>query len=155
MSLKESCYKIYKQGRDMVEQFRGVDLQPEVREFVDTQERIAESYDRRNKNFYYRWLNETYLLFRFHKGGLDESMETIQIIETFEQLVSIVAKYWDSIFTQITIEPYSYDDRIKWETQIVMIHVKDKKYPVGYLNREPNKEFWNITQQGEVNEVEA
>jgi len=155
MSFKESCYKIYKAGRDMVEQFRGIELKPEIRDFVDTQEKIANRYDRSSKDFYYRWLNETYLLFRFHKGGLDESMETIVKISSFEELVTIIAEYWDSPFTQITINPYNYDERIKWDTQMVMIHVDDKKYPVGYLNKEPNKEFWSTTQQGEVNEVEA
>jgi hypothetical protein len=155
MSFKESCYQIYKSGRDMVEQFRGVELQPEIRDFVDTQEKICNRYDRSSREFYYRWLNETHLLFRFHRGGLDESMESIQRIDSFEELVIVVGCWWDSPFDQITIDPYFYDDRIKWDTQIVMIHVKNKKYPVGYLNREPTKEFWNITQQGEVNEVEA
>ena len=56
--MNEAFYKMYKAGRDMVEEFRHKDLNPICREFVDTQELIANRYDKSNPDMYNRWRKE-------------------------------------------------------------------------------------------------
>lgn len=63
--------------------------------------------------------------FRWHRGGLAESMETVVEIEpTRQALADLVTKDW--IFwgetaspAEVDVRPYSYDDRIEWDTYLV------------------------------------
>ena len=60
--------------------------------------------------------------FRYHRGGLRESMETVIEVSSKQDLVD---KVEPDIFgdkpnvEQITVEPYGYDNRIDWNTYIV------------------------------------
>lgn len=85
------------------------------------------------------------LLFRFHRGGLNESMETVTEIESFEELIMLITSSWDVQPTRITIEPYMFDERIGWDTQLVRVvlagETANVSYPVGYLNRKPD---WGV-----------
>lgn len=87
------------------------------------------------------------LLFRFHRGKLDESMMTVRNVDSYEFLRWIIASYWDFIPIKIKIEPYVYDERIEWDTHIVSAQFKgleDKGFmPVGFLNRKPDWELVN------------
>jgi hypothetical protein len=81
------------------------------------------------------------LLFRFHRGGLEESMQTVIEIKSFEQLLITIIDGWDINPTKVEIKPYIYDERIHWDTHFVIIHVGESNYPVGYLNRKPD---WSV-----------
>ncbi len=56
-------------------------------------------------------------LYRDHRGGLAESMETAREMADFAEL----KRHLISIFGEgkITVEPYGYDKRIQWDTHIV------------------------------------
>lgn len=80
------------------------------------------------------------LLFRFHRGSLDESMQTVIEIWSYEHLLSHIRKHWDPPISSLKIEPYCLDERIDWDTHIVYIAIgNDTKLllPVGFLNKLP------------------
>jgi hypothetical protein len=81
------------------------------------------------------------LQFRFHKGGLVDSMSTVTDIESMGHLITHIKHYWTIPFDGLTIEHYCWDERIAWDTYIVMAQVKDDRYPVGFLSGSP-KEAW-------------
>ncbi len=93
------------------------------------------------------------LLFRFHRGCIDESMKTVIAIHSYQQLIEHIEEHWDFYPMTIKIMPYVYDDRIHWDTHIVSAHFKgiEKQgfMPVGFLNRNPE---WDLL-QGEDSEV--
>lgn len=66
--------------------------------------------------------------FRWHRGGLAESMETVMEVESFEELRQVIDKsnreVWCNpvpvkLTTEINVEPYGFDERIGWDTHIV------------------------------------
>jgi len=62
--------------------------------------------------------------FRWHRGSLDDSMQTVVDFESFDGLVSILraTPYTPSFDTSdIKVEKYCYDPRIEWDTYIVTI----------------------------------
>lgn len=67
-------------------------------------------------------------LYRDHRGSLEDSMKTVQEMESFKDL----QKHLFSIYGkgEITIKPYTFDSRIDWETYIVCIDGK----AVGFTN---------------------
>jgi len=62
--------------------------------------------------------------FRFHRGGLQESMDTRVNVRNIDDLVNVINKeftYGPKITKdEITIEPYGNDKRIAWHTHIVI-----------------------------------
>lgn len=91
-------------------------------------------------------------LFRFHRGGLHESLQTTIIVRTFNDMVKAIimsfdedmlkTQNWGAIFE---VKPYpdeqdNFDVRIGWYTQIVLcnIYEENKMHPVGFLS-EPFK----------------
>jgi len=73
-------------------------------------------------------------LFRYHRGGLTESMATTIEIESKKELISILNKnIFGTDFENITIEPYCFDSRINWDTYIV--HLEDYGV-IGFTNGE-------------------
>jgi len=87
------------------------------------------------------------ILFRFHRGSLDESMETVEEVDSFEDLLLLIAESMDLELVSLSYKPYGYDHRINWDTQIVMGRFKGfyAAWPVGFLNKEPKwrEEFLN------------
>jgi len=83
-------------------------------------------------------------LFRFHRGGLAESLATTVIVKSFQQLAAIIAA--DAVPTatwgaSIEIFPYpsegdNFDPRIGWYTHMVTANLfeKDKMHPIGFLS---------------------
>lgn len=55
---EESIYQMYKEMRDMVEDFRGKEIDSLFRKFIDTQESICNQYDCSSKDMYERWNKE-------------------------------------------------------------------------------------------------
>ena len=75
--------------------------------------------------------------FRFHRGGLGESMATMTTIDTREQLELIVGG-------PVTFSYVGYDDRIAWDTYYVsdkngVVGMSDGKFDEG-LDKVPAKE---------------
>jgi hypothetical protein len=71
--------------------------------------------------------------FREHRATLEQSMQTVVELPDLSALVEHIKKLlegWPSapVITTgtITVEPYVYDDRIEWNTHIVVL----KKYGV-------------------------
>jgi hypothetical protein len=86
-------------------------------------------------------------LFRFHRGGLEESLATTIIVKKFNdvvkaivtsELVKATGQDWGAEFKIIPYpnEEDNFDPRIGWYTQMVManIYEKDKMHPVGFLS---------------------
>lgn len=66
------------------------------------------------------------ILFREHRGSLDESMETCIIINSFDQLYKIIrdelSPYIKVNKRDVTVEYYCNDTRINWpNTHIVTV----------------------------------
>jgi len=57
-------------------------------------------------------------LYRDHRGMLDESMETIEEMESHADLVRHVESLYGS--GDIEVKHYAQDDRIGWDTYIVI-----------------------------------
>ncbi len=87
-------------------------------------------------------------LFRFHRGGVQESLQTTIIVKSQDELLTAIrTEMKESLpnlfLKEIAIEPYSnghttLDPRIGWYTQLVIgTYVADgieKNYPIGYLS---------------------
>lgn len=92
-------------------------------------------------------------LFRFHRGGLQDSLMTTVIVKNINELSSLIFNYiepWVNIKSvddiELTIESYpsenNFDSRIGWYTHLVSFIVKVdnphyssiKASPVGYLS---------------------
>ncbi len=56
-------------------------------------------------------------LYRDHRGGLAESMETVLEMSDFSELERHIFKLYGK--GEITIKPYGFDKRINWNTHIV------------------------------------
>lgn len=88
-------------------------------------------------------------LFRFHRGGLHESLQTTIIVKTLNDVVRAIVmnetlmkgcedKIWGAKFK---VEPYpskddNFDPRIGWFTHIVTtnLYEEDKMMPIGFLS---------------------
>jgi hypothetical protein len=85
-------------------------------------------------------------LFRFHRGGLHESLQTTIIVKTFNDVVkAIVMSDWvdhnPTWGAKFSVEPYpskdhNFDARIGWFTHLVCTNLwkEDKMVPIGYLS---------------------
>lgn len=87
-------------------------------------------------------------LFRFHRGGLDESLKTTIIVRTFNDMVKAIIDSFDEKMianarwgARFSVEAYPdkescFDKRIGWYTQIVCTNLfeEDKMNPVGFLS---------------------
>lgn len=90
-------------------------------------------------------------LFRFHRGGLHDSLATTVIVRDINHLKSIIAASLDDFISKkldfkIKVEAYPskescFDKRIGWFTQIVTSNIleKDKFHVEGFLS-EPFKD---------------
>jgi hypothetical protein len=86
---------------------------------------------------------ESKLLFRFHRGGYNESMDTVVEIESKDHLELLACKAWHSWglkFISLEIKPHVFDERNQWDTHLVLASFGERTVPVGYLNKNPD---WN------------
>lgn len=77
-------------------------------------------------------------LYREHRGGLADSMDTVVELESKDQLEKLILSKLDKwgksgqhMIGDMTVEPYGFDDRIGWDTHIVMMGV----YAHGFTNK--------------------
>lgn len=96
-------------------------------------------------NHYRRYLMP---LFRFHRGGLHDSLQTTIIVKTFNDMVkAIVMSFDENMISQQKLgakfevvpypsEDHCFDSRIGWYTQIVTTNIfeEDKMHPIGFLS---------------------
>lgn len=68
--------------------------------------------------------------YRDHKGGLEESMATVQEFETKEELLEYLDKRWAFMVEDISFKHMGYDDRVDWDTYYVLAHLAGFKKPV-------------------------
>jgi len=139
--MNEPFYQLYKSLRDTVADFHDKDLSQPFIDFIECTKSNCDRQDRSDPKYLNRWQNERFLLFRFHRGGLNESMETAVIVDSFEHLLIHISDAWDVPFTKLTVTPYVFDHRIQWDTHLVCVSLGDISYPVGYLNKKPD---WSI-----------
>lgn len=65
-------------------------------------------------------------LFRDHRNLLKDSMDTVRQVASFDDLILDLQKklrFFDRDISkdQVTIKPYCYDNRIGWDTHIVIV----------------------------------
>jgi len=87
-------------------------------------------------------------LFRFHRSGLHESLQTTIIVKTFNEMVEAILMSFDDGMlkkadwgAEFKIIPYpekdlNFDPRIGWYTHMVLTNIleKDNMHPVGFLS---------------------
>lgn len=79
---------------------------------------------------------ENSFLFRWHRGSLSESMETIREFESYADLLRFVQEdmeAWNVSVTALTFEHSGIDDRNGWDTWIVM----QDGHCIGMTNKNP------------------
>jgi hypothetical protein len=81
-------------------------------------------------------------LFRFQRGSLSDSMKTVIEVKDKKELLEVINKNLQpfGIFKEenIKIEPYCYDKRIDWDTQIVSTYCRSSPQlncVHGFLNK--------------------
>ena len=67
-------------------------------------------------------------LYRDHRGGLAEAMDTVQEMESYTDLVRHITRVFGT--GEVTVKPYGYDKRIDWDTHIVCFNGQG----VGFTN---------------------
>lgn len=86
-------------------------------------------------------------LFRWHRAGLEESMQTVINVDSLSDLEEIVYQNYKSIYrdmdfhVELTMNPYGFDPRINWDTHIVLARIPEalshslsEPHPVGFTN---------------------
>ena len=90
-------------------------------------------------------VNKEKLLFRYHRGTLEESMKTVVEIVSMDHLKSLLGKPYDLysclVIQDVKIEPYAYDERIRWDSYIVKVKIDNSYYVEGFLNQDPKEYF--------------
>ena len=85
--------------------------------------------------------NKTSRLFRWHRGGLAESMATVQPVESIAHMATFFEEeVWGHVDPEdLTVEPYGceermpiFDERCGWNMHIVKLNGD----PVGWTNGE-------------------
>ena len=76
------------------------------------------------------------ILFREHRGSLKASMKTVVEINSMEELKEKLKEAFPDVeMDDIWFEEYTYDDRIGWDTKLVMATNKEYgSFIVGYSN---------------------
>lgn len=81
-------------------------------------------------------------LFRWHRGSLAESMETVrefQDIESFRNYLEEDYKHWKAEVEKLGVSYCGYDSRIGWNTWYLTIN----GYCIGMVNKDLTSELEN------------
>jgi len=73
------------------------------------------------------------MLFREHRGSLNESMRTVREVNTMSDIENIFASKNPPIKGKFSIEEYCYDARIGWDTWAVMWNGNYVGFTNGYV----------------------
>ena len=76
------------------------------------------------------------LKYRCHRGGLEESMETVIEVNSREELLKIIQERYPLLnIKRIAIDKDStWDERIGWETHYVINMTSLPVHIIGYIN---------------------
>ncbi len=76
------------------------------------------------------------MLYRDHRGGFKESMETVIEINSLQELYDHVKKSFSRYPTRILFHYQGHDPRNKWDTYTVMAELEgnDHAFPIGQSN---------------------
>ena len=75
-------------------------------------------------------------LYRDHRGGLAEAMKTVREVKSLTEIKEHINQSWGMEVEEIRVEPYGFDDRIGWDTHIVICKfVNGMECPVGSTNK--------------------
>ena len=74
--------------------------------------------------------------YRSQIGSLSESIKTIINVSSLKDLKEHLVNYYGRPIISVKIEKYCYDNRIKWDTYIVLVmFLNTKEYvPTGFTN---------------------
>ena len=77
--------------------------------------------------------------FRFHRGGFNESMQTKKKFDELWEVIEFCSDYCDCLISEIIVQYYSYDTRLKTDCYLVSCHHNGKYYIVGFCWEERSK----------------
>ncbi len=60
--------------------------------------------------------------FRPHRGQLEQSLREVVDVDSFDELISVLDLLLQATTDNTKLEYYCYDDRIGWETYIVLVN---------------------------------
>lgn len=76
--------------------------------------------------------------FRWHRGSLIDSMNTVVEIADVSELTALIEREWSiSGVPSISIEHYTYDARIGWDTYLVRVLQPDGNWAVAGMTDGP------------------
>jgi hypothetical protein len=65
------------------------------------------------------------VLFREHRGSLEESMATVTELESWtalvEYVIALVKPYRETTKDDVLLKWYGYDERVNWNTTLVLV----------------------------------
>ncbi len=70
------------------------------------------------------------MLFRLHRGSLDNSMKTVKEVETLSDIIKYLKEDGLIDVKSLTCKFYCFDERINWNTYIIC----SKGQAVGFSN---------------------
>ena len=83
--------------------------------------------------------NTNAVKFRFHRGSLEESMACMYDVMNRNELLDIINEQWpfkNNPILDVEISRYVYDDRIGWDTYIVIGYFNGCRHVIGFTNGE-------------------
>jgi hypothetical protein len=77
--------------------------------------------------------------FRFHRGSLEESMANVYEVMNHQELINLINEQWPFKYEpilDIEVSHYVYDDRIGWDTYIIIAYYCGERHVIGFTNGE-------------------
>jgi hypothetical protein len=74
--------------------------------------------------------------FRFHHGGLQESLETEINVANIKELITAIETTYNSKVLELNFSQFIFDDRIGWDSALVTALFSFRQFdgPVGYVD---------------------
>lgn len=77
--------------------------------------------------------------FRFHRGSLEESMANVYEVMNRQELINLINEQWPFKYQPILdveVSRYVYDDRIGWDTYIIIGYFDGERHVIGFTDGE-------------------
>ncbi len=79
------------------------------------------------------------VLFREHKGSLEDSLQTIKEVDSLKDIqFTMNEKYFHPI-SNLKSEYYTYDGRISWDTYIITAMLEETRIVIGFTKGDIEK----------------
>lgn len=79
------------------------------------------------------------VLFREHKGSLEDSLQTIKEIDSLKDIQFIISDKYFHPVSDLKSEYYFYDGRISWDTYIITAMLEEIRVVVGFTKGDVEK----------------